>query len=82
MLYGCGCVFVGKSNFLMTYVEIRFFWILLSTIKYSGVPFTDNYEWKRCSPPSRSSSYSSWIVAVMTIAVGFASIISILLLLS
>jgi hypothetical protein len=82
MLYGCRCGVVGKSNCLMTSVEMRFFWLPLSTIKCSGVPFTHIYEWKRHSPSSGSSGSSSWIVAVTTVAVGSASIICLLLLLS
>jgi hypothetical protein len=66
----------------MTYVEMRFFWLPLSTIKCSGVPFTHIYEWKRCSPSSGSSGSSGWIVVVMIVVVGSASMICLLLLLS
>jgi hypothetical protein len=82
MLYGCRCGVVGKSNYLTTSAEIRFFWILLSTIKCSGIPFTHICEWKRHSPSSGSSRSFGWIVAVATVVVGFASIIYLLLLLS
>jgi hypothetical protein len=40
MLYGCGCGVVDNPNCLMTSAEMRFFWLPLSTIKCSGVPFT------------------------------------------
>jgi hypothetical protein len=82
MLYGCGYGVVGKSNYLTTSVEMRFFWLPLSTIKCGGVPFTHIYEWKRRSPSSGSSGSSSWIVVVVTVVVGSASIICLLLLLS
>jgi hypothetical protein len=61
---------------------MRFFWILLLTIKYNEVPFTHIYEWKRHSPSSGSYGSSGWIVVVTTIVVGSASIICLLLLLS
>jgi hypothetical protein len=57
-----------------------FFWLSLSTIKCSGVPFTHICEWKSCSPSSGSSS--GWIVAVVTVEVGYASMICLLLLFS
>jgi hypothetical protein len=76
----CGCGVVGKSNCLTTSAEIRFFWLLLSTIKCSDVPFTHICEWKRHSPFSRSFVSSSWIVVVMTVAVGSATMICFLLL--
>jgi hypothetical protein len=40
MLYGCGCGVVDNPNCLTTSAEMRFFWLPLSTIKCSGVPFT------------------------------------------
>ena len=49
ILYGCGCGVVGFSNILMTFVEIGFFLLSLSTTKCSGIPFTLIYEWKRWS---------------------------------
>jgi hypothetical protein len=73
MLYGCGCGVVGKSNFLITSAEMMLFWISLSTIKCSGVPFTHICKWKSFSPSSRSSS--SWIVAVVKVAMGSKSMI-------
>jgi hypothetical protein len=82
MLYGCGCGVVGKSNYLTTSAEMRFFLLPLSTIKCKGVPFTHICEWKRCSPSSGSYGSSGWIVAVVTIEVGSTSIICLLLLLS
>jgi hypothetical protein len=82
MLYGCGCGVVRKSNCLMTSAEIRFFWLPLSTIKCSGVPFTHICEWKRHSPSSGSSGSSGWIVVVTMVAVGSTSMIYFLLLFS
>jgi hypothetical protein len=81
MLYGCGCGVVGKSNYLMTSTEMRFFWLLLSTIKFNGSPFTHIFEWKRSSPSSRSSGYVGWIILVSTVALGSASFIDLILLL-
>jgi len=80
MLYGCGCGVAGKSNCLTTSIEMIFFWLPLSTIKWSGVPLTHICEWKSCSPSSRSSS--SWIVAVAIVEMGSTSIIYLLLLFS
>jgi hypothetical protein len=78
MLYAYGFGVVRKSNCLTTSIDMTFFWLLLSTIKCSGVPFTHICEWKSLSPSSRSSS--GWIVVVVTVVVGFASIICLLLL--
>jgi hypothetical protein len=82
MLYGCGCGVVGNSNCLTTYVEMRFLWLPQSTIKCNGVRFTHICEWKRLSPSLGFSGSSGWIIVVETIAVGSASIICLLLLLS
>jgi hypothetical protein len=49
MVYGCGCVVVGKPSRFMTSAEMRFFWLPLSTMNCSGEPFTHIWEWKRCS---------------------------------
>jgi hypothetical protein len=78
MLYGCGCGVVGKSNCLTTSTKMMFFWLLLSTIKCSGVPFTHICEWKSRSLSSGSSS--GWIFAIVIVAVGFASMFYLLLL--
>ena len=51
MLYNCGCGMVGSPSGFMTSVEMRFFWLPLSTMNYSGEPFTHIWEWKRCPPP-------------------------------
>ena len=75
MLYGCRCGVIDNPNYLMTSAEMRFFWLPLSTIKCSGVPFTHICEWKRCSPSSGSVGSSGWIAVVATIAVGSASMI-------
>jgi hypothetical protein len=44
MLYGCRCGVVDNPNYLMIFVEMRFFWLPLSTRKWSRVPFTHIYE--------------------------------------
>ena len=75
MLYGCGCGVVDNPNCLTTSTKMRFFWLLLSKIKCSGVSFTHICEWKRHSPSSGSVGSSGWIVAVTKIAVGPASMI-------
>jgi hypothetical protein len=61
---------------------MRFFWLLLSTIKFIGFPSTHICEWKRRSLSSRSSSSFDWIVVVATVVVGSASMIYLLLLFS
>jgi hypothetical protein len=81
MLYGCRCGVV-EIQLLDDLCETRLFWLLLSTMKCSGVPFTHIYEWKRHSPSSGSSGSSGWIVVVMIVAVGSASMICFLLLFS
>jgi len=75
MVYGCGCVVVGKPSCFTTYAEMRFFWLLLSTMNYSAEPFTHIWEWKRCSSSSGSLGSSFWIFVVETVALGSASII-------
>ena len=47
MLYGCGCGVFDNPNYLMKSSEMRLFWLSLSTIKCSGVPFTHICEWKK-----------------------------------
>jgi hypothetical protein len=75
MVYGCGCGVVDKFNLLMTSTEIRLFWLPLSTMKCSGVPFTHIYEWKRHSPSSGSSGSSGWTFVVVTRTLGSTSMI-------
>jgi hypothetical protein len=82
MLYGWECGVVSKSNFLMTSIEMRFFWISLSTMKCSGVPFTHICEWKWSSPSLGPSGSSSWIDVVAIVVVGYASMICLVLLFS
>ena len=60
MVYGCGCSMVGRPNCFMTSTEMRFFWLLLSTINCSREPFTHMLEWKRRSSSSRSSWWQQW----------------------
>jgi len=54
---------------------MRFFWLLLLTMKCSGVPFTHICEWKRLSPSFGSSGSPGWSLVVATVALGFASMI-------
>jgi hypothetical protein len=75
MVYGCGCGIVGRASRLMTSAEMRFFWLPLSTMKCSGVPFTHIYEWKRRSPSSGSSGSPGWSLVVATVALGSALMI-------
>jgi hypothetical protein len=75
MVYGCGCVVVGKPNRFTTSTEMRFFWLPLSTMNCNGEPFTHILEWKRRSASSGSSGSSFWIFVVATMALGSASII-------
>jgi hypothetical protein len=78
MLYGCRCGVVRKSNYLTTSAEMMLFWLPLSKIKCSGIPFTDICEWKIFSPSLGSSS--GWIVVAAIIVVGSATMIYLLLL--
>ena len=75
MVYGCGCVVVGKPNCFMTSTEMRFFWLPLLTMNYNGEPFTHILEWKICFASSGSSGSSLWIFMVEMVALGSASII-------
>jgi hypothetical protein len=75
MVYGCGCVVVGKPNRFTTSTEMRFFWLPLSTMNCNGEPFTHILEWKRRSASSGYSGSSFWIFVVATMALGSASII-------
>jgi hypothetical protein len=59
----------------MTSAEMRFFWLPLSMMKCSGVPFTHIYEWKRHSPSSGSSGSPGWSLVVETVALGSTSMI-------
>jgi hypothetical protein len=77
MLYGCKCGVVGNSNCLTTSAEMRLFWLPLLTMKCNKVPFIYICEWKRCSPSLRSVGPFSWIVVVVTVAVGSTSMISL-----
>ena len=52
---------------------MRLLWILLSTNKCNGVPFTDISEWKRHSSSSGSTDSSHWIVLFTTVAVRYTS---------
>jgi hypothetical protein len=54
---------------------LTFFWLPLSTMKCSGVPFTHICEWKRHSPSSGSSGSLGWSLVVATVALGSASMI-------
>ena len=75
MVYGHRCAVVDKPNHFMTSTEMRFFWLPLSTMNYSGEPFTHIWEWKRRSSSYESSGSSFWIFMVAMVALGSASII-------
>jgi hypothetical protein len=59
----------------MTSTEMRFFWLPLSTMKCSGVPFTHICEWKRHSPSSGLSGSPGWSLVVAMVALGSTSMI-------
>jgi hypothetical protein len=59
----------------MISAEMRFFWLLQSTMKCSKVPFTHIYEWKRNSPYSSSSGLPGWSLVVETVALRSTSMI-------
>jgi hypothetical protein len=80
MFYGCRYGVVKKYNLLMSYDEIRFFWISLPTTKCNGFPFAHIYEWKRNSPSSVSFGSSGWIFEVLSVLVGSTSMIYLFLL--
>jgi hypothetical protein len=61
----------------MTFVEMIFFWLLLSMMKCSGVPFTHIYEWKRHSPSSGSFGSPGWSLVVAMVALGSAAMIHV-----
>jgi uncharacterized membrane protein len=75
MVYGSGCSIVGRSNHLMTSAEMRFLWLPLSMTKCNGVPFTHIYECKRHSPSSGLSGSPGWSLVVVTVALGYMSMI-------
>lgn len=75
MLYGCRCGVVGNINFLTTFVDIRFFWIPLSTMKCNRTSFTHICDWNKNSPSSGSSRYFGWILVVTMVALGSTSMI-------
>jgi hypothetical protein len=75
MVYGWGCVIIRNFSILMTLMDIKLFWLPLSTIKNSGVSFTHICEWKRFSPSSVSFDSFGWIFAVAMVALGSMSMI-------
>jgi hypothetical protein len=75
MVYSCRCDIVRRASLLMTSTKMSFFWLLLSMMKCSGVPFTHICEWKRHSPSSGSSSSPGWSLVVATVALGSTSMI-------
>jgi hypothetical protein len=54
---------------------MRFFWLPLSTMKRSGVPFTHICEWKRGSSSFGSSGSPGWSLVVAMVALGSTSMI-------
>ena len=75
MVYGCGCAMFGTPSCFKTSVEMRFFWLPLSTRNCIGEPFTHICDWKRCSPSSGSFGPSFSILVVAKMALGSASMI-------
>jgi len=75
MVYGCGCVVVSKPICFTTSAEMRFFWLPLSTMNYSGEPFTHIWEWKRHSYSFGSLGSYFWIFMVEIVALGSALIV-------
>lgn len=75
MVYGCRCSVFSRLIHLTTSIEMRFFWLPLSTMNYNRDIFTHICEWKICSPSSRSSGSIFWILVVATVALGFTSMI-------
>jgi hypothetical protein len=70
MVYGFGCGVFGRANRLMISSKMRFFWLPLSMMKCSRVPFTHICESKRCSPYSGSFGSPGWSLVVETVALG------------
>jgi hypothetical protein len=75
MLGLCGYGVVGRVSCLTTSTKMRFFYLPLSMIKCSRVPFTHICEWKRCSPSSGSSGSPGWSLVVATVALDSTSMI-------
>jgi hypothetical protein len=75
MVHSCGYGVVGKASHMMTSAEIRFFWLSLSMMKCSGVPFTHICEWNMHSPSYGSSGSPGWSLVVETVALDSASMI-------
>jgi hypothetical protein len=51
-----GVALLDNFNLLMTLIKIKFFWLPLSTMKCSKVPFTHICEWKRYAGASSVST--------------------------
>jgi hypothetical protein len=66
MVYGWGCNFVGSVILLMTFIEIKFFYLSMSTTKCNDVPFTHIYESKRYSYSLGSSGWT-FVVVIETL---------------
>ena len=75
MVYGCGCVVVGKPSYFTTSAKMGFFWLPLLTMNYSREPFTHIWEWKRRFSSSGYLGSSFWIFMVAMVVLGSALII-------
>ena len=75
MVYTCGCDVVGRPSHFTTSVEMRFFWLPLSTMNCIREPFTHICEWNRCSPSFGSLGSIFQILIVATVVLGPASMI-------
>jgi hypothetical protein len=60
---------------LMTFADMRFFYLPLSMMKCNRVPFTKNCEWKRRYPSFGSSSSLGWSLVVAMVELGSVSMI-------
>lgn len=66
LLYGLGRGTISSISLLMTLPRIRLFYLLLSNIKYGGLPFTLIIEWKRCFAYLGSSdSFGQFFIVTM-----------------
>jgi hypothetical protein len=59
----------------MTFIEMRFFYLPLSTMKCIIVYFTHIYDLKRRWPSLGSLGSAGWILVVATVALGSVSMI-------
>jgi hypothetical protein len=73
--YHRGDSFLGLNHAFDYLAKMSLFWLPLSTMKSSRVPFTHICEWKSRSPSSGLSGSPGWSLVVETVALGSASMI-------